>query len=205
MKAPDNMCTKVLADIHDALGEMDSSDIFKGIQDMPPLEIGAGGTQATFNQKDMERVLGASGAHNYKASGNFMWQSFTWLANHRVPVNMGQVRELHRFTFKHDDPPNELGFDIVIALESATTKVMEHKGALHRISTPEPVIAVLLAIAKAVRDGNDEEILMRWRKIILTSSFQFEVVAPGEDRFWRAQNIRQSLIETLARRLDCTG
>eukprot|EP00959_Pyramimonas_sp_CCMP1952_P445787 9333422-Pyramimonas_sp.AAC.1 len=64
-----------------------------------------------------------------------------------------------------------------------------------RLSSPEPVFAVLFSIAKAIQEGVDEKIRMRWRKVLLTAPFQFEVVPEGEERFWRSQNLRQRLIE----------
>jgi hypothetical protein len=39
--------------------------------------------------KDLKKGDG----HAYQCAGNFMWQSFTWMANHRVPINMGQIKD----------------------------------------------------------------------------------------------------------------
>ena len=108
------MCVKVLADVHEALKVINGASVFAGIKDEAPLQIGEGGTQAPFSQDSFTTVLGnapadGGGEHFYLCGGNFMWQSFTWLVNHRAPVNMGQVRELQRFTFKHDDPPPPWG------------------------------------------------------------------------------------------------
>ena len=37
--------------------------------------------------------------------------------------------------------------------------------------------------------------LGKWRDALLTASFKFEVVPAGDDRYWRAQNLRQEAIE----------
>ena len=83
----------------------------------------------------------------------------------------------------------------MIALDDKTVDVMKHKGALQRLSPPELAIAVLFSIRDAIKQSADDNILMKWRSLALTASFQFEVVWPGEDRYWRAQNIRQECIE----------
>ena len=207
--AADNMCLKVLAHVHDAVKVISDDPIFVSIAKVDPLKIGEGGVQRPFDQSECTSVLstpppGNTRDHFYICGGNFMWQSFTWLVNHRVPINMGQVRELQRYTFKHDDPPNQLGFNVVVALDSPSTECMRHKGAMQRISTPEPIFAVLFAMEKAIKEGLDESIRMRWRHLLLTAPFQFEVHPTAEDRFWRSQNLRQHLIEVgLVSHLSC--
>ena len=95
-----NMCAKILGQVHDAVNKILAHDVFKNIVEAPPLPIGEGGLQSAFNQEECEKVLKATpkelnlgDGHAYQCAGNFMWQSFTWLANHRVPVNMGQVKD----------------------------------------------------------------------------------------------------------------
>ena len=88
---------------------------------------------------------------------------------------------------------------MVICVDAADSDVMSQKGAMQRLSTAEPVFAVLLSVAEAVQEVQagtaEESVLLQWRKCLLTTTFAFEVVPAGEPRFWRAQNLRQGLIE----------
>ncbi|CAK0864940.1 unnamed protein product, partial [Prorocentrum cordatum] len=167
----DNMCVKVLAQVHDALETINKDAIFAGVMDMEPLRIGDGGMQAPFSQEEFNNVLSTppetnSFDHFYLCGGNFPWQSFTWLVNHRVPMNHGQIAELQRFSYKRDDPPDRLEFNVAACVDSANTDVLSHKGAMMRLSSPEPVFAVLFSIAKAIQEGVDEKIRMRWQRLI---------------------------------------
>jgi hypothetical protein len=95
-----NVCAKIIGEIHDAANTILAHDVFKNIVEAPPLSIGEGGLQSAFNSEECKKVLKATpkdlkvgDGHAYQCAGNFMWQSFTWIANHRVPVNMGQIKD----------------------------------------------------------------------------------------------------------------
>jgi len=95
-----NVCAKILGEIHDAANTILAHDVFKNIVEAPPLSIGEGGLQSAFNSEECKKVLKATpkdlkvgDGHAYQCAGNFMWQSFTWMANHRVPINMGQIKD----------------------------------------------------------------------------------------------------------------
>ena len=95
-----NVCAKILGEIHDAVNTILAHDVFKNIVEAPPLSIGEGGLQSAFNDEECQSVLKATpkdlkvgDGHAYQCAGNFMWQSFTWMANHRVPINMGQIKD----------------------------------------------------------------------------------------------------------------
>ena len=93
------------------------------------------------------------------------------------------------------NPPKSMGFTLVVAADSKSTDIMAARGSLQRLSPAEPMIAFLFSLKDAVEQGASEEVLMKWRRVALTTPFQFEVVAEGEDRYWRAANIRQECIE----------
>ncbi|CAK0830711.1 unnamed protein product [Prorocentrum cordatum] len=168
---------------------------------MNPLTIAEGGSQEPYNYGSFNSVLKKSntdnnGAVSYDCGGNFFWQSFVWMANHRVPVNMGMVRDMQRMHLCPSSPPSKLPLTTVIAVDNATADIMENKGGMARISNPEPVFATILSLESAIRNKESDEVLMAWRKTLLSAPFSFEVVSPGEDRYWRAQNIRQQIIQT---------
>ena len=66
---------------------------------------------------------------------------------------------------------------------------------LQNLSPPEAKIALVYIVNEAIKKGASNEILIQWRKIILTMGAQFEVHLPGEDRYWRAHVLRQIAIE----------
>ena len=192
----DNMVRAVISEVHDALGKIVDHVMFKDIVEQEPYTMCSGGTQAPFKQADMNAVLDRDGPGNYYKCGlNFMWQSFTWLSNHRVPINRGQIKELTRFALEPQRPPRHIPFETVVALDSPTQNVMGAKGALQRLSPPEPAFAVIFSIRDAISQEVGNDVLGKWRDALLTASFRFEVVTSGDDRYWRAQNLRQEAIE----------
>ena len=37
--------------------------------------------------------------------------------------------------------------------------------------------------------------MLQWRAALLTAPFRFEIVLPGDARYWRSQNLRQEIME----------
>ena len=195
-QAADNMVGKVIDEVHNAINVIMEHDMFKDIMEQSPFNMAQGGSQAPFKQTDMQNVLDrdATGLV-YKCGFNFFWQSFTWMTNHRVPINKGQIKELQQFALDPLNPPRHLPFEIVIALDTGKQDVMASKGALQRLSPPEPPFAAIFSIYEAITKGADDAVLQRWRLAVLTASFRFEVVVAGNERYWRAHNLRQENIE----------
>ena len=117
-----------------------------------------------------------------------------WFPNAKLPVNPGQVAEIQRFKFDPLNPPRSLAFTVAATVDGAMD-IMAARGSLQRLSPAEPMIAFIFSLKDAVHQGSSDEILMKWRHVALTAPFQFEVVAEGEDRYWRAANIRRECIE----------
>ena len=192
----ENMVRAIINEIHEALNMIMENPMFKDIVEQEPYNMSNGGAQAPFKQADMNGVLNKAGVGLfYKCGLNFMWQSFTWLSNHRVPINRGQIKELMRFALEPKKPPRHIPFETVVALDSPTQNVMGAKGALQRLSPPEPAFAVIFSIRDAINQEVGNDVLGKWRDALLTASFRFEVVTAGDDRYWRAQNLRQEAIE----------
>ena len=189
---PTNMCRPMLQKLHDAISAIKSHAIFQDITTALPLGISDGGSQAAFSQSTFDTALTASGC--YTAAANFFWQNMGWFPNAKLPVNPGQVAEIQRFKFDPLNPPRSLGFTVVVAVDGAMD-IMAARGSRQRLSPVEPMIAFIFSLKDAVQQGASDEILMKWRHVALTAPFQFEVVAEGEDRYWRAANIRQECIE----------
>ena len=192
----ENMVRSVINDVHDAINKIMENAMFKDISEQEPYGLSNGGAQAAFKQTDMNAVLNRDGPGLfYKCGFNFMWQSFTWMTNHRVPINKGQIKELQRFALEPHNPPRHFPWETVIALDSATQDVMGAKGALQRMSPPEPAFAAIFSIRDAIVQDAGDDVLAKWRDALLTAAFRFEVVTAGDDRYWRSQNLRQEAIE----------
>ena len=111
------------------------------------------------------------------------------------PINPGTIQELQRFNLNPLAPPRHFTFQTVFAVETPKEDVSKTKGALQRVSPPEPAFAVLFSIRDAIVAGASDDVLMAWRRALLSAPFQFEVCGKGEDRFWRSQNLRQEAIQ----------
>ena len=149
--------------VHDALTTIRNCSIFDGIQEALPLAIKEGGNQTPFDQQSLKDVLGQNEKAEYRCGFNFMWPDATWLANHRVPVNAGQVKHLQKHHFPFADPPTSNPFVQWVAVDNADFKVMEHIGGLQRVSPEEVDHAMLFSIAQAINDNCADDVLRRWR------------------------------------------
>jgi hypothetical protein len=116
--------------------------MFKNIMEEEPLNVSDGGSQAAFSQSNLSAALKGdeSSGRVYLCGGNFFWQNFTWMANHRTPINPGTIHELQRFSLNPMAPPRHLAFQTVFAVETPAEE--DDQGALQRISPPEPAFAV---------------------------------------------------------------
>ena len=190
-----NMCGAMLARVHEALSVIAKHDLFKDIMSMNALSEKEGGQQASFNQQKFLDTCGQDSKRTYCCAANFWWQNFTWLANHRVPLNDGQIKELQRFHLQPGSPPTYFNFTTVVALDSGDVEVTTMKGGLQRISPPEPTFAVLFSIKEAIEQKVSDKVLLQWRAALLTAPFRFEIVLPGDARYWRSQNLRQEIME----------
>ena len=54
----------------------------------------------------------------------------------------------------------------------------------------------LFQTEKAIEEGCDDQVLRGWLHLWLTVPAVFEVHAPGRDREWRGQNLRETLVDT---------
>ncbi|CAK0817571.1 unnamed protein product [Prorocentrum cordatum] len=177
--------------ITDALNAIKGSPFFADLEKKMPLTIAQGGRQAPFVKEDCSDAL--SRGSPYSCGCNLFWQNFFWSSSYRTPVNMGQVREIVNYHLK--SPPNVFPMNTVFAVDSSDMDVTKHLGSLQRLSPIEPQLALLMAIADAVKQQAEDSILSKWMQVVLSAPVTFEVVLPGDMRYWRAQNIRQEWIE----------
>jgi hypothetical protein len=105
-----------LVKVHEALTTIRGCELFQDLCEATPLTIKEGGSQCPFAQRDLTQVLGADGKAEYKCGGNFLWIDHTWLCNHRVPFNQGQIRSIQRFDYPFGDPPSAHPYEMHIAV-----------------------------------------------------------------------------------------
>lgn len=187
-----------LANVHKALQTIGNHELFKDLVHADSLEIGAGATERPYDAADCKTVLStpspqAGGVSQFKCGGNFTWITHVWLCNHRVPFNMGQIRHLKKTKFPPLDPPSSSPFRTVVALGMSDEAL--GKGSLARLSPEKIDHTVLSALEEAIQSGADDSILQRWKHLLLAWSFAFEVCLEGNPRMWRAQNLREELVD----------
>ena len=179
-----------LVNVHKALATMRNCPIFQDVASMPPLPFDEGGSEAPYVQRNCVMVLKNGKA--FLCSGNFMWIEHTWLCNHRVPLNRGNIKYLMKTVFKHDDPPKTSPYRAVIGL--SLDQNASH-GGLQRLSPEEIDHSILFAIELAIEQNVGDEILRAWLAFIRSYPMQFESIEEGDDRMWRGQNVREELVD----------
>ncbi|CAE7207986.1 unnamed protein product [Symbiodinium sp. KB8] len=189
-----NACADHLMKVHEALQLIRDRPIFAGIDSAAPLSIAQGGKQSPFCLSDAVQALKAQG-DTYEAAGNFMWQDHIWLANHRVPMNAGQIRAIQAFHLDPLKPPRSWPYELVLAVDKADRGCLDPPHGLQRLSPAEPCHALLFSVQTAIQQKAGDTTLKAWRNVLLTVSTTFELQPLGEERFWRAQNIREHQVQ----------
>jgi hypothetical protein len=129
----DNICLGIIGKLHDALKVINAHSMFKNIMEEEPLNVSDGGSQAAFSQSNLSAALKGdeSSGRVYLCGGNFFWQNFTWMANHRTPINPGTIHELQRFSLNPMAPPRHLAFQTVFAVETPAEEDDQGRAAAH--------------------------------------------------------------------------
>ena len=179
--------------VHDALQKIYAHDLFKDIMSENPLSVKDGGREAALDVTQAASALKNAGV--YKCAANFFHQDFLFLCTHKVPINQGQVQQIKDYWFPKNEPPSLCPFVVTVALESPGCIGQRPQTGFQRLSPPEPVHALLFALAEAIDSKAKVGVLRAFKSCILTSTFVFEICALGEDRYWRAQNIREEMVE----------
>ena len=190
-----NACAQNLIHVHEALKVIRDCKAFEGVESAAPLDLSQGAQCAPFNADHALEVLSKDESNFYTCGANFFWCDQIWLPNHRVPMNKAHIQEIQRFVLPPMEPPKAFPYEITAAVSAALEQELQKKGSFQRLSPPEPCHALLFSIQEAIQAGASDSVLRRWRTLLLTTPFRFEVVVPGEDRFWRAQNLREVYVE----------
>ena len=155
--------TAHLLRVHESLTVIRNCAIFEGIQEALPLTIAEGGNQAPFSKMNFRQILGQNADAQFSCGGNLLWSNQAWLANHRVPVNAGQVKHLQLAHFPFDDPPLSNPFTQTVAVDNCDFNVADHLGSLQRISPEEIDHALIFSIAQSISKPCSDDVLKRCR------------------------------------------
>jgi hypothetical protein len=155
--------TAHLLRVHEALNIIRNNPIFEGIQEALPLTIAEGGNQVPFSKMNFKQILGQNADAQFSCGGNLLWSNQAWLANHRVPVNAGQVKHLQLAHFPFDDPPLSNPFTQTVAVDNCDFNVADHLGSLQRISPEEIDHALIFSIAQSISKPCSDDVLKRCR------------------------------------------
>lgn len=186
------LCAHQLIRVHEALKAIREHPVFQGVQDAKALTVAQGGRQAPWDEKQAERALRGVG-DKYKCGANLFWQDWLWLANHRTPLNNGQIKAIQDYALPPLQPPKFFPYEVVVAVEPGATARPE--SGWPRLSPAEPLFALLFSIQQSIEQKADDGVLKAWKHVLLTASFEIEVVPVGEERYWRASNIREQAAE----------
>lgn len=184
----------LLTRVHEAIKEISNHPVFDAIGTAKPLTIAQGGRQMPFDQKMALKALEQGNNSGYKCGGNLFWHNLVWLAEHRIPLNEGQIKQIQSFSLPPLDPPPNFPYVVTVAVDAVDDASLTPDGHWRRLSPAEPVFALLFSICEAVTKG-DEAILKNWRRVLLTVDFEFFTIPDGEMRYWKAVNLREKAVE----------
>ena len=92
------------------------------------------------------------------------------------------------------NPPVKSPYRTTVCLANVEEQTCSD-GGLTRLSPIEIDHGVLFSIKEAIDNKADDSILQRWKTLLLTWPFTCEVVQPGDPQKWRAQNLREQMVD----------
>ena len=176
--------------IHDAICKLKRHAIFHNIDLVEPLSIstGSGGSQAPYNPTDFANAMKSAG--HYVCGCNFWWQDPLYTPCPGVPLNIVRVTRMSEQIFAEPVP-----FPVIMTI-GVRAKFLphEHKGGLHRCTPEELCHAMILAIVRDIDADVDAEVLVAWRRMMLSVPFRFEYQESHQQVFFRAFALREELV-----------
>lgn len=214
--------TQHLVKLTDALGRIRQSPFFRDVDVVAPLTLAEGASVEPFDQSKLKIVFDKaqpvsesppplSGAEPvfFLAAANFFWQDFLWTPTPGVPINKSQMSFIKN-SLPPENPPEQFPYLMSWAIPDSSFEVLAHKGSIQRLSPEEPVHQAIFSLDEAISLNLGDDILRRWRSMLLRPCVKFERVGPGRPRYWRSLNIREDYMRkaceltrtTLARIMD---
>ena len=110
-------------------------------------------------------------------------------------MNASKIKAMQEFYFPVGAPPTVFPFAVTLAVDDADMNIKEAAGSLERISPEEPVHALLFSLKEAIETKVSDDVLRSYRQLLLTIPTEFVKVPKGEERYWKALNMREDIIE----------
>ena len=172
--------------INECLRKIKEHVVFADIENKAPLTQAQGGREAPFDLAGFTANLAQPNGTS-KAGCNLFWQDFAFdhLTSH-IPIKRSKVEKMASSRFS---TPTHCT-DVHISC-SAKYNPLAHKGRLRRLSPPEPVHAMLMAIRRDI-DAGSAATLKAWRNICLSTCMVFEKCESNEDFHFRHLQLRES-------------
>jgi hypothetical protein len=126
----------------------------------------------------------------YVAGCNIWWMDIQGTVTPGVPLKLQRVLELAEHLYS---TPGVFSGMVHIGVPK-DFNVLEHKGALCRVSPEEMVHALMFAVANAISSKADDSTLQAYRRLMLSVTFRFEVLETEDERYWRSCNLREELV-----------
>jgi hypothetical protein len=123
----------------------------------------------------------------YTCGINMFWVDLQWSATPGVPLRQQAIQHLADTVFCKPASPGV----IHIAVSGPDFRVLDHRGALLRVSPEELTAAVTLAIARDIKTCEPTETLEAWRQIVLSTTCTFKVLPSATARYWYALQQRE--------------
>ncbi len=169
-----------------ALSRLNEHPLFEGIMDQDPLPIlnvdnvedsSDQGVQQPYDADDYTNAMVRTGT--YRCAGNLAWIAMGWRPDPGVPVIASKLEQLSDFHFH--EPTVRFPVQMVIAVPNADFDPLEHRGGLKCVTQCEYAHALILKIASEIESGKSEEVLKRWKQVLLTVPMVFEVLQSEQD------------------------
>ena len=139
---------------------------------LPPLELGKGGTLAPFTMSQYDKVLKDKLAQSFDCGGNMFWVDPFFAVLYGIPYSMKRVLSVanHRFA-----TPSPFPFPIAIPIKAHVKdwKPMDHKGALQHQTPEEMIHAWYFALARDIKEQKEHSVIQEWKRFALSMPLSF--------------------------------
>ena len=199
---------QLFQEVDDALKIIYGHDLFVDVKEAEALGVGSRltddakrrkksimGTQAAFSSDEFKSAM-TQGGGVYRCAGNEFWLDPFFSLTGNIPINRKDLENLMETSFA--EPDSYVGTTVVL-VDSKTMDPMAQKGALKRLSPEEVWLAKMLRLAQVIKDGADDETLLKWKASMVGASWQFGYyekgwAKPTDAALPRAISLREQMV-----------
>ena len=177
--------------VHDLVTNCDA---FTEAQAANPLTFAEGSRETPYSDELYTQAMGNAG--EYKCGCNLFWLDFDEVdgPGRDVPLSMKQINGLMTHYFQS---PRAFPKDVVVDARPETLP-SSIKNKLVRVSPPEIIHALVMAIYRDFQDGVADDVMQGWRKCVLSCPMVFKNLDSEDDKHWRLLQERQNSVADAA-------